>query len=393
MGKHLVRRGHEVSLVVTADRRKAGIVDSDWDGVRVIETPDLLWGKLRSGWDPWGLVNRLYRLGCEKTTFDLIHCFETRPATIYPALFYRKRHPAPLLTDWNDWWGRGGVIDEFRPKWYRTLFGPLETYYEEAFRTRADGLTVISTALRDRAIRLGVPPENICQISGGAFLDLFPCRTLRECREKVGLPATDILLGYSSMDSHAEMDTMMRVLSLVARRFPTVRLLITGKTDRRIVEIARAHDVADRLHLTGVLPFRDLGWFMGAVNLFVLPFPPKIYNIGRWPNKIGDYMSLGRPVVSNPVGDIKTLFEEHDIGLLARWDAEEFAEKVIRLIQNPAEADRLGRNAREVAVAKFDWSVLTRTLEDFYYQILDRAPGGSGKDGGKGRPWEGPGRG
>jgi len=383
MGKRLVQRGHAVTLVCTADRRKTGIVESNWDGVRVIESPDLLSGNLRSGWDPWGFVHRLYCLGGEKATFDLIHCFETRPATIYPALFYQKRHPAPLLTDWNDWWGRGGIIEELRPVWYRTLFGPIETYYEEAFRTRADGLTVISTALRDRAVRLGVPTENICRISGGAFLELFPYRSLRECRERVGFSESDIILGYSSLDSHAEMDTMMRVLSLVARKFPTAKLLITGRTGNRVVEAARAHNVADRLHLTGFLPLRDLSWFMGAVNLFVLPFPPKIYNIGRWPNKVGDYMCVGRPVVSNPVGDIKPLFEENDIGLLARWDTEDIAEKVIRLIENPAEADRLGRNAREVAEAKLDWGVLTRTLENFYYSILDRAKGSSGIQGGQ----------
>ena len=377
MGKELVRRGHKVTLVVVADRRKAGIVASDWDGVRVVETPDLLWGRLRSGWDPWNLLNRRLFLGREKASYDLIHCFETRPVTIYPALFYRKHHPAPLLTDWNDWWGRGGVIDEFRPRWYRSLFGPIETYYEEAFRTRADGLTVISTALRDRAIRMGVPPETICYIPGGVFPEQFPHRTIAECREKVGVPSSDLLLGYSSIDSHAEMETMMRVLSMVAGRFPAVKLLVTGKTGRDVVDMARNHGVAGNLRLTGFLPFEDLSWHLGTVNMFILPFPPKIYNIGRWPNKLGEYMSLGRPTVSNPVGDIRPLFEEHEIGLLARWDANDIAEKVIRLIENPGEADRLGRNARRLAVTDYDWKGLTGILEEFYYRILKGRSGRS----------------
>jgi glycosyltransferase involved in cell wall biosynthesis len=377
MAKQLVQRGHEVTLLVVADRRKAGIVASEWDGVRVVETPDLLWGRLRSGWDPWNLVNRRLFLGRENASYDLIHCFETRPVTIYPALFQRKRHPAPLLTDWNDWWGRGGVIDEFRPRWYRSLFGPIETYYEEAFRTRADGLTVISTALRDRAIRMGVPPETICYIPGGVFPEQFPHRTIGECREKVGFPLSDILLGYSSIDSHAEMDTMMRVLSMVAGRFPTVKLLITGKTGRGVVDMAEKHGVAGNLRLTGFLPFEDLSWYLGTVNMFILPFPPKIYNIGRWPNKLGEYMSLGRPTVSNPVGDLQPLFEERKIGLPARWDAGDIAEKVIRLIENPAEAEQLGRNARRLAGTDYDWRILTGTLEEFYHKILKGRSGRS----------------
>jgi hypothetical protein len=43
MAKYLVQRGHKVSLIVIADHRKVGIVESEWDGVRMIETPDLLW--------------------------------------------------------------------------------------------------------------------------------------------------------------------------------------------------------------------------------------------------------------------------------------------------------------------------------------------------------------
>ena len=115
MAKHLVQRGHKVTLIVIADQRKFGVVNSEWDGVQVIETPDLLWGQLRSGWDPWDLLNRILYLSHNHEHFDLIHCFETRPATIYPALLYSRRHDIPLVTDWNDWWGRGGLIDEVRP--------------------------------------------------------------------------------------------------------------------------------------------------------------------------------------------------------------------------------------------------------------------------------------
>ena len=98
MAKYLVQRGHKVSLIAIADHRKVGIVESEWDGVRMIETPDLLWGRLRSGWDPWDLLNRLIYLGQDKGPYDLVHCFETRPATmsfltVLPALVAKKiRH-------------------------------------------------------------------------------------------------------------------------------------------------------------------------------------------------------------------------------------------------------------------------------------------------------------
>jgi hypothetical protein len=92
IAKHLVLRGHKITLLVTANERRFGIVESEWDGIRVIEAPDLLWGRLRTGWDPWNLAWRIAYLRKDTSPYDLVHCFETRPATIYPALYYCNRN-------------------------------------------------------------------------------------------------------------------------------------------------------------------------------------------------------------------------------------------------------------------------------------------------------------
>ena len=157
--------------MLISEKKRIGFTEYEWDGIHVIETPDLLWGRLRSGWDIWNLLNRCLYLRKVTEHFDLIHCFETRPATIYPALYFSKKKHIPIITDWNDWWGRHGLIDVNRPYWYRLLGGWFETYFEEAFRAKAAGLTVIAKGLEQRAIELGVDPENICYISGGASTD------------------------------------------------------------------------------------------------------------------------------------------------------------------------------------------------------------------------------
>jgi glycosyltransferase involved in cell wall biosynthesis len=357
--------------MVISDRRRIGTVINDENNVRFVEAPDLLWGRLRSGWDPWNLLNRIVYLSRDKSQYDLVHCFETRPTTIYPALFYLKRHKIPLVTDWNDWWGRGGIIDELRPRWYRPLFGRVETYYEEAYRTRGAGLTVISTALVKRAEDLGMSPERICHIPGGMHPDFFQYRPKEQCRKRVGLALSDPILGFSSFDGHWDLDIVMKALSRVAIRYPKVKLMITGDAGTPVRNLAKKHGVENNVLLTGYLPLADLPWWLGCCDLFVLPFPKKPYNVGRWPNKIGDYACLGRPTVSNPVGDIKTLFERHDIGVLTECNSDGFTEKIIHLLENPHETRRLGENARQLAQSEYAWRNLIGRLEDFYHKVLD----------------------
>jgi len=237
MAKYLVERGHHVTLIVIADRRRLGVVEGEWGGVRIVETPDLLCGKLRSGWDPWNTFNRILYLHRHNRPYDLAYCFETRPATIYPVLDYLHRRPVPWITEWIDWWGRGGIIDEFRPGWYRILFGRVETYYEEAFRARADGLTVISTALAERAVGLGVERERICILPNGTQPEVFSVPETAACRHRVGLDVTGPVIGYCSLDTHLDLALMIEVLAQIVRQYPDVMMLVDAVSAAAGVEI------------------------------------------------------------------------------------------------------------------------------------------------------------
>jgi len=371
MAKNLVLRGHKVTLLVISENRRIGIEESQWDGIRIIETPDLLWGKLRSGWDLWDMLNRIIFLNREIEKYDLIHCFETRPVTIYPALFYLKHHRIPLFTDWNDWFGRGGLITILRPKWYQILVGGVETYYEEAFRKIGAGITVISTALAKRAADLGISDDRIFYISGGTHPDLYQVRSKEECRRRIGLPVYAPIICFSSGDSHLDLDLIMAAVADVMKKYPLVKLMITGKAGKHVLDKAKKYGIEDNLFLTGFVPFEELAWYMGCADMFVLPFPETIYNLGRWPNKLGDYLCLGRPTISNPVGDVKPFFERNEVGFLTEFSKEGFYNKMIYIIENPEIGLRYGENARKIAENILNWKILVRELEDFYYKVLN----------------------
>lgn len=362
--------GHHVTCVHTAPKAKLRIRVTESEGVRWVSVPDLLWGRARTGWDPWSTLRRIGYLRSDDGPYDLIHCFETRPATIHAAKYYSRKHQIPIFTDWNDWWGRGGIIDHFRPRWYRFLFGRMETYYEEAFRCEAVGTTVIARALGERAEKLGVPADSIHHLQGGTYPDYFLDRDRVVCRERVGLAATEPVLAFSSWQTHWDLEIVMKTLKIVAERYPNVKLMLTGKTNPQVVELARECGVEGRLLVTGFLSDEDLPWYLGCADVFLLPFPNTTYNVGRWPNKFGDYMALGRPTVSNPVGDLLPFFEKHEVGLLADCNEHDFAEKVVSLLDNPALAKQLGANARHTAL-EYDYPKLVKGLEGFYFRTLD----------------------
>ena len=210
LARGLVEKGHRVTMMVVADEARFRFKRSIIDGVDVIETPDLTSGRLRSGWNPVSVWRRTRCVRRLDSDYDLIHLFETRPATIYPGLAVQRRLNVPLFIDWIDWWGRGGLIEINRPAWYRFLFERMETYYEEHFRTRADASTVMCHGLVERAVGLGVARETILHLRNGADHERFRPRAVAEVRAQLGLAPDAFIAGFASLDSFFDLEPVLR---------------------------------------------------------------------------------------------------------------------------------------------------------------------------------------
>lgn len=367
----LAARGHEVDVMCHANTERWRTHTEFVDGFRIVESPDLLVGALRQGWDPVCAYRRYAFLLREDKPYDLIHCLDTRLAVIWPALAFAKAKGIPIVSDWIDWWGRGGLIKERRPWWYKAFFSWIEVFFEEAYRARLDGLTAISHALIDRAEALGVPRERCLYIPGGANVRMFSnVPSMAESKRDLGIAPETPVVCFSGLDVLIDLGMAVRAHELLLRRDPAIVLLLVGPESRH----ARAHVVhpasLTRIKALGPVSYSDLPRRLAAADVFLMPYADKVSNVGRWPNKIGDYMCVGRPTVSNPVGEVRRLFERHELGILANESPEAMADAAWSLLTDPDRSRRIGIQARKVAEEQFAWDKLIVSLESWYYALL-----------------------
>ncbi len=119
------------------------------------------------------------------------------------------------------------------------------------------------------------------------------------------------------------------------------------------------------------MPFEELPRYLACGDVLLLPFTDKICNIGRGPIKLGDYMSAGRPIVTQPVGDLRSMFQNDDpMGLLVGDKPREFANGICELLADPDRAEQYGRNARRLAEEKYSWLKVTERLESYYQAFV-----------------------
>jgi glycosyltransferase involved in cell wall biosynthesis len=361
LGAPLARRGHDVTLMAIHPDARFALTERQLDGVNLVETPDLLWGPGRTGWDPWNTLRRTAWI--RKRRFDVIHTVDTRPAVSLPALWGRRASGAVWIADWTDWWGRGGATTERQGRLLQALIGPLEQWFEEKPRPMADGTVVISRALGRRAESMGISGADILYLPPGADPAAIRTTPLREARAACGLPVQGHLIGYLGNIYQRDADLLFDTLARL--RAPGARLLMVGEPGCRIADY-----VKDRVTVTGRLPFEKMVDHLSACDVLALPLSDTIANRGRWPSKINEYVAVGRPTVACDVGDVAGLLRDNDIGLLVRPDASEFAERLDELLADPARAAAMGDRAREIARTSYSQDAVADKLEDFYRRTI-----------------------
>ncbi len=374
LAERVASRGHRVTVLCIADHALSGIREYTEGAIRFVEVPDLLPGKLRTGWDPWDALNRWLWLR-ENFDFDLVHAFETRPATIHPLQLCLRRKRIPLVIDWIDWWGRGGIITTNRPKWYQVLFGPFETFYEEHFRIKADATTVICTALGHRAEGLGIHPDSIFKVPIGADVDEIPFVDPQMYREELGLPADRPVAMFSAMDAVMDVELVFDAMVYLKPAHPELLLVMTGNGAEELTRQAGQKGIGDSFRHLGRLPCGLFEKALTCANLFLLPFADTVFNRGRWPCKLGDYLAAGRPVVSNPAGEVKKIMTAHQVGVLTAPSPQAFAAGIAALIGNEEMRLQFGKEARHIAETELAWTQIIDELEKAYEYALSRAKG------------------
>lgn len=364
-GRHLVRRGHQVTILTISENNRQRFETQERFGVHLVKTPDLFTGRLRSGWDLWDTLNRMIYLWPQQ--YDLVHSIDSRPVCILPALMLKKLRKTKLVIDWLDWWGRGGTIAERSNSLAERLFAPVETYFEEAFRHLADGSVVITSALKNRALALGVRAEHLVQIPFGADVENLQPLDKITARQRLGLPPDQPLLGYVGNILLSDRALMLEAFKIINRKDDQVRLLLIGNCTMTLSDFGP--EVQDRVIVTGSISYKDLQDYVAACDIMWLPLKDTIANRGRWPSKICDYLAAGRPVATTAVGDLKNLFSQEEIGILSGDSPVALAESTLQLLARP-DLEELGRNARRVAERELAWDILTDKLEDFYLDVL-----------------------
>jgi glycosyltransferase involved in cell wall biosynthesis len=244
---------------------------------------------------------------------------------------------------------RGGSLRDYKAYWQKCI--PCQRLRYNPWRNArirrvlerdVHRLTVVSdelgNVLRENRIRVDRTIHNAIEarprMPTPAEIDAF--------RKRFDLEAKRVIAIGGRLHEQKGVAQLLRMLALLAPRFPDLRLIVMGKRDiydRDFAPLARELGVAERVVPTGWLDGDELQAAYAATDVFVTP--SICFDTFGMVNL--EAMEHRKPVVATLFGGSPEVLREGETGFVANpFDLEEFAGRVALLLSDSELRHRMG---------------------------------------------------
>lgn len=324
----------------------------------------------RFPFEPVHVGGMLYGLTCHdgafdarfrERRFDLIHA-HFGPGAVY-ALPFARRHRLPLVVTFHgyDVAFLSSPARWLPQHWRYALQGPRVLHHMTL------GLCA-STELQTMLEALRVPAERLRVHRLGIDLERFRPgdRPIEEIRV--------VMVGRLVEKKGFEFG--LTAFAEVARETPLLRLTIVGEGQRETAlrRLAAALGVADRVYFSGQVPPDEVARHLATSHVLLAPSV-----VDRWGNRESGLIVVKEASACETVpigtrhGGIPEIIDDGETGFLVpERDAAALADRLRRLVRDPALRARLGHAARAKMAREYDNRVCVRELEERYDEVRGR---------------------
>jgi glycosyltransferase involved in cell wall biosynthesis len=379
INRHLVRRGHSVT-VVTPGQRTLPRFDS-FDGVKVIRfplelPPDLTYGRVAQSRVSWlGRFGRLVVMArymeaqhraimneAAEHGADVVHAhwaIPTGPAAVVAAR--KLKVPSVITMHGGDVYVNPEQGYDFPTRWY----------VRPALRwtlRHAGALTAITEDCRQHALRAGAPPEQIRLVFNGTDLRRFsPSDNGNNADHRFG---PHMIFACRQLFPRKGIRFLIEAAAELKPQYPDLKVVLAGDGFERpeLTRLAADLGIGDAVTFLGWVPNTDLPQYYRAAAVSVIPSLEEGFGIPA-----AEAMGCEVAVVASDAGGLPEVVENGVTGLVVpRGDSTALAQAIGSLLADPQRRRRMGQAGRERALRLFDWDRSAEQFEEIYREVGSR---------------------
>jgi glycosyltransferase involved in cell wall biosynthesis len=309
----------------------------------------------------WHTIRLSRRVG----PVDVIHACNP-PDLLFLAALLAKRRGTAFVFDQHD----------LVPELYLSRFDRGEDLLYRAVRflerrtyRAADVVLATNESYRATAMsRGGKAPQDVFVVRSAPVVDRFR-QVPVEPELKRGKPFLLCYLGV--MGPQDGVDQALHALAAlrddVGRTDWHAVFVGAGDSYDDMVALSKELRLSDQVEFTGRIPDADLVRYLSTSDVCLSPDPPNPLNDVSTMNKVMEYMAMSRPIVSFELREARV--SAGDAAVYAA-DVGEFAALIAKLLDDPAERQRMGDIGRARVAGPLSWTNSATSLLAAYDAAL-----------------------
>lgn len=233
--------------------------------------------------------------------------------------------------------------------------------YERFAIHKADVILVVCQESKTRLEKAGISPQKI------VIMENFPDAYFLSNhvpRQNQRQPFNLIYTG--NFGKKRGLETTIDAIALVRKNY-NIHFTIAGGTLNQIRLLKQyIYEKQCECNVTflGKIDYLDLANAISRTDVGVVPHLNTLHTCTTMPNKIYDYLAVGKPVIVSDVTPLKRVVEENGVGLCFNsGDADSLANCILEFLESPELYNVMKNNARK-AYANLRWELQEAKLID-----------------------------
>lgn len=227
---------------------------------------------------------------------------------------------------------------------------------------RAKKVFAVSEKLRSHLVsHYRIDPRKVQVIENGVDEKLFDFSVESEkLRRALGGDGRFIIGFVGSFRSWHGLTYLIDLAAALVPELPQSLFLLVGDgPDRKLYErMVHEKGLSKNFVFSGFVAHERIPEYLGAMDAVIAPFPISSYEKGFYGSalKIFEYMAMGKPVITSPLGQLVDVIVDGESGLLVpAEDTLRLKATLYSLYLDPEKRKVLGGNARRRVVDRYTW--------------------------------------
>ncbi len=167
-------------------------------------------------------------------------------------------------------------------------------------------------------------------------------------------------------------ELMIEAANIAKKCIPNLELVIGGKYNiQSIKSINHYFDIVNQNRNEWISFHEDISYsknapyFLSNCSITIIPHPNHLHYHTTLAVKLFDYMACGRPVVATNCIETANIINHYKCGIVTDFTAEDIAQKIIYLLDNPEISAEMGKNGRNAVESYYNWNHMAQKM--IYY--------------------------